>query len=119
MLVIVVEAAPPRLRGRLAVWLLEVHAGVYVGDLSVKVREMIWQQVVAGIEDGSAVMAWSTNTEQGYDFTTIGKNRRVPLELDGVKLVSFLPLREGDSAGVITDEGEDDGIECRSFDVPE
>ncbi|MBP7298920.1 MAG: type I-E CRISPR-associated endoribonuclease Cas2, partial [Methanoculleus sp.] len=39
MLVIVVEAAPPRLRGRLAVWLLEVHAGVYVGDLSVKVRE--------------------------------------------------------------------------------
>jgi hypothetical protein len=29
MLVIVVENAPPRLRGRLAVWLLEVRAGVY------------------------------------------------------------------------------------------
>ena len=33
MLVIVVENAPPRLRGRLAVWLLEVRAGVYVGDV--------------------------------------------------------------------------------------
>jgi CRISPR-associated protein Cas2 len=28
MLVIVLENAPPRLRGRLAVWLLEVRAGV-------------------------------------------------------------------------------------------
>ena len=31
MMVIVVENAPPRLRGRLAVWLLEIRAGVYVG----------------------------------------------------------------------------------------
>ena len=30
MMVIVVENAPPRLRGRLAVWLLEIRAGVYV-----------------------------------------------------------------------------------------
>jgi len=119
MLVIVVEAAPPRLRGRLAVWLLEVHAGVYVGDLSVKVREMIWRQVVAGIEEGSAVMAWNTNTEQGYDFTTIGRNRRVPLDLDGVRLVSFLPLAGGDSAGVITPDDEEEGIECGSLDTLE
>ena len=41
MMVIVVENAPPRLRGRLAVWLLEVRAGVYVGDYSRRVREMI------------------------------------------------------------------------------
>ena len=119
MLVIVVEAAPPRLRGRLAVWLLEVHAGVYVGDLSVKVREMIWQQVVAGIEGGSAVMVWSTNTEQGYDFTTLGANRRIPVEFDGVRLVSFLPAAGGDSAGVITGNDKEDGIECGSFDSPE
>jgi hypothetical protein len=31
MLVIVVENAPPRLRGRLGLWLVEVRAGVYVG----------------------------------------------------------------------------------------
>jgi CRISPR-associated protein Cas2 len=91
MLVIVVENAPPRLRGRLAVWLLEIRAGVYVGNFSRRVREMIWEQVEVGIEDGNAVMAWSTNTEIGYDFMTCGKNRRIPVELDGVKLVSFLP----------------------------
>ena len=91
MLVIVVENAPPRLRGRLAVWMLEVRAGVYVGNYSRRVREMIWDQIHAGIEDGNAVIAWSTNTEVGYDFETIGTNRRIPLELDGIKLVSFLP----------------------------
>lgn len=91
MLVIVVENVPPRLRGRLAVWLLEVRAGVYVGDLSKRVREMIWNQVTEGSEDGNAVMIWRTNTESGFDFVTHGANRRVPVEWDGVKLVSFLP----------------------------
>jgi CRISPR-associated protein Cas2 len=91
MLVIVVENVPPRLRGRLAIWLLEVRAGVYVGKVSRRVREMIWSQVEAAMEDGNAVMVWSTNTESGFDFMTLGKNRRIPKEMDGIKLVSFLP----------------------------
>jgi len=91
MLVIAVENAPPRLRGRLAVWLVEVRAGVYVGNPSKRLREMIWGQVGEGIEDGNAVMVWKTNTESGFDFLTLGENRRMPVELDGLKLVSFYP----------------------------
>lgn len=96
MLVIVVENVPPRLRGRLAVWLIEIRAGVYVGDLSAKVREKIWEQIEAGAEEGNAIMAWSTNTESGFDFLTFGKNRRLPVELDGLKLVSFYPPDEAE-----------------------
>ena len=44
-----------------------------------------------GLGEGNAVMVWSTNTESGYDFVTLGKNRRMPVELDGLKLVSFYP----------------------------
>ena len=94
MLVIVVENAPPRLRGRLAVWMLEVRAGVYVGDYSRRVREMLWQTVEAGIGEGNGVMVWRTNTESGFDFLTVGSNRRIPLEMDGIKLVSFLPEQQ-------------------------
>lgn len=94
MLVIVTENVPPRLRGRLAVWLIEIRAGVYVGDLSAKVREMIWQQVEVGIEEGNAIMTWSTNTESGFDFLTLGENRRLPVEIDGLKLVSFYPVED-------------------------
>jgi CRISPR-associated protein Cas2 len=89
MLVIVVENAPPRLRGRLAVWLLEVRAGVYVGDYGRRVREMIWGQVCAYIDGGNAVAAWSTPSEIGFHFETCGKNRRVPVDLDGMRLVAF------------------------------
>jgi CRISPR-associated protein Cas2 len=104
MLVIVVENVPPRLRGRLALWLLEVRAGVYVGDYSRRVREMIWQQVGIGIEDGNAVMIWTTNTESGFDFLTLGKNRRIPVELDGLKLVSFLPPEQGEDASIAKED---------------
>lgn len=91
MLVIVVENVPPRLRGRLGLWLVEVRAGVYVGKVSRRVREMIIENIVKGIENGNAVIAWATNTESGFDLVTLGANRRIPVEMDGIKLVSFLP----------------------------
>lgn len=94
MVVVVTEIVPPRLRGRLAVWLLEVRAGVYVGDVSRKVREMIWHQVSELADEGNVVMAWGTNTESGFDFITYGENRRMPIDFDGLRLVSFSPEKE-------------------------
>ena len=91
MLVIVLENAPPRLRGRLAVWLLEVRAGVYVGNYSRRVREQIWSQVEEGIEGGNAVLMWRSTLEAGFEFLTLGKNRRIQADFDGVQLVKFLP----------------------------
>jgi len=91
MLVIVLENAPPRLRGRLAVWLLEVRAGVYVGAYGRRVREHIWDQVAQGIEDGNAVLMWASKAEAGFEFQTLGTNRRIPADFDGVQLVSFMP----------------------------
>ena len=100
MLVIVVENVPPRLRGRLAIWLLEIRAGVYVGNYSKRVRDYIWDQVKVGLGDGNAVMAWRVNNEAGFDFVTLGVNRRIPVELDGAKLVSFLPQNDEEPAKI-------------------
>lgn len=94
MIVVVTEAVPPRLRGRLAVWLLEVRAGVYVGNVSARIREMIWQQINEFAEDGNVVIAWGTNTESGFDFQTYGENRREPIDFDGLRLVLFKPYKE-------------------------
>lgn len=91
MMVVVVTNVPPRLRGRLAAWLLEVRAGVYVGDYSARTRERIWDQVEAAIETGDAVMVWRAPTDQGFAFRTCGQNRRMPVDFDGLTLVSFLP----------------------------
>ena len=91
MMVVVTNNAPPRLRGRLAVWLLEVRAGVYIGVYSAKVRAMIAAQVAEMIDGGDAVIAWSATTDAGFDFETFGFNRRMPVDFDGLKLVAFAP----------------------------
>ncbi len=113
MLVIVVENSPPRLRGRLAIWLLEVRAGVYVGSYGKRAREMLWEQVVRGIgEEGNAIMAWRTTSESGFEVLTAGVNRRVPVDLDGVQLVRF--LAPGDSSLKSQDDGGSVGRKMRS-----
>ncbi|WP_321505613.1 type I-E CRISPR-associated endoribonuclease Cas2e [Breoghania sp.] len=92
MMVVVTNNAPPRLRGRLAVWLLEVRAGVYLGTYSARTREMIAEQVRDMIADGDAVIAWTARNDAGFDFETYGSNRRMPVKFDGLKLVAFHPV---------------------------
>lgn len=89
MMIVVVENAPPRLRGRLAVWLLEIRAGVYVGDYGRRTRERIWDEVETSIEGGNAVIAWTATNDAGFAFQTCGSNRREPVDFDGFTLVAF------------------------------
>ena len=89
MMVIVVENVPPRLRGRLSLWLAEIRAGVYVGVFSHRTRERIWVEVVRMLGEGSAAMAWSATTDSGFEFETAGPNRRLAVDFDGLTLVQF------------------------------
>lgn len=91
MVVIVTENIPRRLRGRLAVYLIEIRAGVYVGKVGRRIREMLEYTIDEALGEGNAVMSWTTSTESGFDFKTWGPNRRVPVEMDGIKLVAFHP----------------------------
>lgn len=95
MTVIVTEAVPDRLRGRLAVWMIELRAGVFVGNLSKRHRDHLWATVRDQVtrHQGNAAIAWSSNNEVGFEFDTVGPNRRIPVRLDGVSLVTFLPLQ--------------------------
>lgn len=118
MMVIVVENAPPRLRGRLGVWCVEIRSGVYVGDYSVRVRERIWQMITREIGDGNAVIAWNASNDAGFDFRTTGKNRRIPVEMDGLKLVAFTKKETGEELPAVPEgvrnldqiDGELDGL---------
>lgn len=91
MLVIVTEAVPDRLRGYLSRWLLEVRAGVYVGDYSVRVRERLWNVVRAEVGEGNAVLVWPSRRESGFEFATVGEHARRPVDWDGMQLVVYRP----------------------------
>lgn len=92
MTVIVTEAVSDRLRGRLSVWFIELRAGCFVGNISKRHRDRVWRLMVDEIaaRGGNAVMAWgSSRNEVGFEFDTIGENRRVQRRLDGVSLIVF------------------------------
>ena len=94
MTVIVTENVPARLNGRIAVWLLEIRAGVFVGNISRKLRDQLWVTICDQVNNhhGNVAMAWaSSSNETGFEFDTVGENRRIPRRLDGVTLISFLP----------------------------
>ena len=63
MVVLVLSAAPASLRGSMTRWLLEVSPGVFVGHLSARVREQLWELVRAYIGEGRALLIWSVRSE--------------------------------------------------------
>lgn len=86
MIVIVVNAAPAKLRGHLTRWLFEISPGVYVGKVSARVRDHLWEQVLGTIGKGSATLVYPTNNEQGMDFKIHGHDW-TPIDFDGLKLI--------------------------------
>ena len=92
MVVIVVERAPVSLRGELTRWLLELQAGVFVGDVSAMVRDRLWERVCKGVRGGGALLAHSTDTEQGFAFRFWGATSRQVVDFDGLMLMQ----RSGD-----------------------
>lgn len=86
MIVITMTNCPPKLRGDLSRWLIEIDTNVFVGNLSARVRDAIWNRVCENIKNGKASMAFSTNGEQKLDFR-IHNTEWEPIDFDGVKLV--------------------------------
>ena len=56
----------------------------------------IWGEVLDLLGDGSAVIAWSAPTDSGFAFETAGRNRREPVDFDGLTLVRFRPVDRRD-----------------------
>ena len=90
MTVIVLIAAPDGLRGHLTRWLIEVAAGVYVGNPSARVRDRLWPTLTDRIGTGQAIMIEPANNEQGWNIRTAGHDRWYPIDYDGLILTARL-----------------------------
>jgi len=86
--VIVLVAAPDGLRGHLTRWMIEVSAGVFVGNPSARVRDRLWTTLAQRIADGQAIMIEPANNEQHWAVRTAGRNRWTPIDYDGLMLIA-------------------------------
>lgn len=86
MIVITLTDCPPALRGDLTKWLQEIGTGVYVGQVSARVRDEIWKRVQDNAKTGRATMVFSANNEQRMDFR-VHHSDWEPIDFDGLKLM--------------------------------
>ncbi|MFG2950484.1 type I-E CRISPR-associated endoribonuclease Cas2e [Streptomyces adustus] len=92
MLVIATTAVPDHLRGALSRWTSEVVPGIFVGTVSARVRDQLWQVVTETVGNGAAVLIHPAPTEQGYAIRTAGARRRVPADFDGLTLIRMTAI---------------------------
>ncbi|MFH9428030.1 type I-E CRISPR-associated endoribonuclease Cas2e [Streptomyces sp. NPDC017615] len=86
MTVIVLTNCPAGLRGFLTRWLLEISAGVFVGNPSARVRDVLWTEVQQYAGQGRALLAHTDNSEQGYTFHT-HDHAWHPVDHEGITLI--------------------------------
>jgi CRISPR-associated protein Cas2 len=91
MMVIILEAVPPGLRGELTRWLIEPHPGVFVGHVSAMVRERLWTKCCQAVRDGGVLQIWTTNTEQHFEMRSFGNLSREIVDFDGLQLIRIPP----------------------------
>src|SRR5579862_9608454 len=86
-MVLVLERVSPSLRGELTRWLLEPRTGVFVGDVSAQVRDLLWIHVRERLRNGGAILVHNADTEQGFAMRAIGDPSRELVDYDGLVLV--------------------------------
>lgn len=90
MTVVVLIAAPEGLRGHLTRWMVEVAAGVFVGVVSARVRDRLWDTLADRVGDGQAIMVEPAKNEQRWAVRTAGPDRWYPVDYEGVILSARL-----------------------------
>ena len=86
MIVVTLTDCPPRLRGDLTKWLLEINTGVYVGQINSRVREKLWERICENLPRGRATMVYSANNEQHMEFR-VHNTTWQPVDFEGLTLV--------------------------------
>jgi len=87
MIVMILESVPEGVRGELSRWLIEPHAGVFLGHVNAMVRDRLWDLCCKSCRDGGVIQMWSANNEQRFSVRVFGDTRREIVEYEGVQLV--------------------------------
>lgn len=88
MIVLIIEKVSPSLRGEITRWMIELKAGVFVGNLSGLVREKLWDHVCQKTKGGAVTLLQSASNEQGYSIRSHGDTSRKIRDFDGLQLIT-------------------------------
>jgi CRISPR-associated protein Cas2 len=87
MIVMILEKVTAGLRGELSRWLIEPRSGVFIGHVSARVRDRLWEKSVQRKRGGGVIQIWNTNTEQHFAIRMTGDTSRELIKIEGLQLV--------------------------------
>lgn len=83
------SSLPPKIQGSLRKWMIEIDAGVFIGDLNPRVRAEVINWLRPQMSSGEATLIYADSRSQtGYKIETLlkEKNREI-VEISGIPLV--------------------------------
>lgn len=86
MIVLSLTDCPASLRGDISKWLVEINTGIFVGRVSARVRDRLWERVCDSIKNGHATLVFTARNEQHMDFRVYNSTWE-PIDFDGIKLM--------------------------------
>lgn len=89
MIVMILEKVSVGLRGELTRWLIEPKSGVFVGHVSARVRDRLWEKASAQKRNGGLVQIWSSNTEQHFKIRMAGDTSLELNDVEGLQLIKI------------------------------
>ena len=87
--IIILEKVPNSLKGELTRWLIEPKTGIYVGNISARVRDKLWEKCLANKNAGGVIQIWSTNNEQHFSIRMEGDTSRIVINEEGLQLIKI------------------------------
>jgi CRISPR-associated protein Cas2 len=86
MIVLTLTDCPLSLKGDLTKWLIEINTGVYVGNVSARVRDHLWERIRQNAKNGRATLIYPAKNEQRMSFR-VHNAVCEPIDFDGVTLM--------------------------------
>ncbi|MFR4973314.1 MAG: type I-E CRISPR-associated endoribonuclease Cas2e [Butyricicoccus pullicaecorum] len=99
MTVIVMECAPESVRGELTRWFLELKPGVFVGNVNVRIRELLWKRICETDAATGSVMVFSASNEQGFEMKVFGDPKRKVIDFEGIQLITVTETSDDATEG--------------------
>ena len=88
MVIIILESVPTSVRSELTRWMLELRAGIFVGNMSAMVRDKLWELACSKLgRKGGGWLVYTCATEQGYAIKSWGCTSKAVKDFDGLFLI--------------------------------
>jgi CRISPR-associated protein Cas2 len=89
--IFILDRAPARIHGLLSRWTISPTRNVYIGQLSARVRELLWERLCRELPEGATCLLLSSApTEQGYTIRMHGQAKLAAKDYDGLQLMTKL-----------------------------